>query len=190
MTEATVLVTVANHRSVPTAVSGATPKNSNSSGVISEPPPTPVIPTIKPVSAPANATKGSKVMRPRQEVRVDLAPPVLLSEPRSRRTVPCRSVVALPEDGPASPATHSDTRAAALDWRHVVPAAPQGLEGHGRAMPALSGDHAGLHPADPGDPDRPDHAEVGALARVARPPCRSPRARRQGRQCSPHKRDN
>src|SRR5262249_33457408 len=138
MTEATVLVTVANHRSVPTAVSGATPKNSNSSGVISEPPPTPVIPTIKPVSAPANATKGSKVMRPRQEVRVDLAPPVLLSELRSRRTVPCRTVVALPEDGRAPvprPSPHERQR---LDWRHVVPAAPQGLEGHERAMPALS----------------------------------------------------
>src|SRR5215831_10480035 len=99
MTEAKVLVTVANHRSVPTAANGATPKNSNSSGVISEPPPTPVIPTIKPVSAPANATKGSTVMRPRQEERVDLAPPVLLSEPQSRRTLPSRRVLALANDG-------------------------------------------------------------------------------------------
>src|SRR5262245_24436548 len=32
-----------------------------------------VNPTIKPVNAPANATKGSKVMRPRQDVLSDLA---------------------------------------------------------------------------------------------------------------------
>ena len=46
------LVTAAYSRSVPTAVAGLTPKSSTSSGVISEPPPTPVAPTIAPTANP------------------------------------------------------------------------------------------------------------------------------------------
>jgi hypothetical protein len=40
------LVRPANRRSVPTAVTAGTPKPRTSSGVINEPPPTPVRPTI------------------------------------------------------------------------------------------------------------------------------------------------
>src|SRR3990167_10115369 len=50
----TVLVSEAYSRSVPTAVAGDTPKNSTSSGVISDPPPTPVTPTISPTRKPDN----------------------------------------------------------------------------------------------------------------------------------------
>lgn len=46
------LVMAAKAKSVPTAVVGATPKRMVSSGVMSEPPPTPVIPTKRPTSAP------------------------------------------------------------------------------------------------------------------------------------------
>jgi hypothetical protein len=45
-------VIAANARSVPTAVVGATPKRMVNRGVISDPPPTPVIPTKRPTSAP------------------------------------------------------------------------------------------------------------------------------------------
>ena len=43
----------AKARSVPTATVGETPNSSVSSGVISEPPPTPVMPTSKPTAKPA-----------------------------------------------------------------------------------------------------------------------------------------
>lgn len=46
------LVIAANARSVPTAVVGPTPKMIVNKGVIKEPPPTPVIPTRRPTSAP------------------------------------------------------------------------------------------------------------------------------------------
>ncbi len=52
-------VIAANQRSVPTAVVGATPKRRISAGAISEPPPTPVIPTIRPTSNPATACSRS-----------------------------------------------------------------------------------------------------------------------------------
>ena len=47
-----VLVIEANARSVPTATDGGTPNSKVSSGVISEPPPTPVMPTSKPTAKP------------------------------------------------------------------------------------------------------------------------------------------
>src|SRR5207302_10259105 len=46
------LVNAAKRRSVPTAVTGATPNTSTSSVVISEPPPTPVAPTTNPTRNP------------------------------------------------------------------------------------------------------------------------------------------
>ena len=49
-----VLVSEAYSRSVPTAVAGETPNNSTSNGVISDPPPTPVTPTISPTRKPDN----------------------------------------------------------------------------------------------------------------------------------------
>ena len=48
----TVFVQAANSRSVPTAVAACTPKSRISSGVISEPPPTPVRPTSAPTQKP------------------------------------------------------------------------------------------------------------------------------------------
>ena len=48
----TPLVSDANAKSVPTAVAGEKPNISVSSGVISEPPPTPVRPTNRPTSKP------------------------------------------------------------------------------------------------------------------------------------------
>ena len=67
-----IFVIAANHRSVPTAVSGAVPKVSTRIGVISAPPPTPVIPTTKPVSAPAaicrlSTVGGSTLRQPRED---------------------------------------------------------------------------------------------------------------------------
>ena len=47
-------VTDAYSKSVPTAVAGWKPNSSTSSGVISDPPPTPVIPTSAPTSRPAS----------------------------------------------------------------------------------------------------------------------------------------
>ena len=47
-----VFVVAANSRSVPTAVSGWTPKSSISNGVIREPPPIPVRPTRAPTTKP------------------------------------------------------------------------------------------------------------------------------------------
>src|SRR4051794_13873624 len=49
----TSLVAAANHRSVPTAEAGAIPNSSTRIGVISEPPPTPVRPTMTPTPKPA-----------------------------------------------------------------------------------------------------------------------------------------
>ena len=46
------LVMAAKAKSVPTAVVGATPKIMVSSGVMSDPPPTPVMPTKRPTNAP------------------------------------------------------------------------------------------------------------------------------------------
>src|SRR4030095_7710387 len=46
------LVTAAYSRSVPTAVAGLTPNSSTSKGVINEPPPTPVMPTMAPTTKP------------------------------------------------------------------------------------------------------------------------------------------
>jgi hypothetical protein len=46
------LVIAAYNRSVPTAVAGGMPNPSTSNGVISEPPPTPVSPTIIPITSP------------------------------------------------------------------------------------------------------------------------------------------
>ena len=46
------LVTAANRRSVPTAVAGWMPKTRIRSGVIIDPPPTPVCPTSRPTSSP------------------------------------------------------------------------------------------------------------------------------------------
>src|SRR3989338_6898993 len=48
------LVSEAYSRSVPTAVAGETPKSSTSNGVINDPPPTPVTPTISPTRKPDN----------------------------------------------------------------------------------------------------------------------------------------
>ncbi|EXI85511.1 MAG: hypothetical protein AW12_02268 [Candidatus Accumulibacter sp. BA-94] len=58
------LVIAAYSRSVPTAVAGWTPKTSTSSGVINEPPPTPVSPTMAPTTKPDKVniqTKPDKV---------------------------------------------------------------------------------------------------------------------------------
>ena len=52
------LVMAANQRSVPTAVNGAVPNTISRIGVINAPPPTPVMPTTKPVSAPAATRTG------------------------------------------------------------------------------------------------------------------------------------
>jgi hypothetical protein len=49
------LVMLANHRSVPIAVVGATPKIRIRSGAISDPPPTPVTPTRRPTRNPESA---------------------------------------------------------------------------------------------------------------------------------------
>ena len=51
-TEPAVLVIAANHRSVPIATAGLSLKTDSSSGVISEPPPTPVMPTMAPTPKP------------------------------------------------------------------------------------------------------------------------------------------
>src|SRR3954468_5983987 len=57
----TVFVTAPYARSVPTAVTGFTPKTTISSGVISEPPPMPVSPTRQPTPRPNRMMKGSIV---------------------------------------------------------------------------------------------------------------------------------
>ena len=57
------LVIAAKSRSVPTATGADTPKPSVNNGVISEPPPTPVAPTMKPTSAPPRMKCGSIVRR-------------------------------------------------------------------------------------------------------------------------------
>ena len=48
------LVMAANNKSVPTAIAGCTEKPKIKIGVISDPPPTPVIPTIMPTKSPAS----------------------------------------------------------------------------------------------------------------------------------------
>jgi hypothetical protein len=53
------LVTAAYARSVPIAVTGFTPNTRISSGVISEPPPMPVIPTKMPTPSPNRMMSGS-----------------------------------------------------------------------------------------------------------------------------------
>jgi hypothetical protein len=53
-----VLVAAAKSRSVPTAVAGWTPNNRISSGVMSDPPPTPVIPTSRPPTNPQTEYSG------------------------------------------------------------------------------------------------------------------------------------
>src|SRR5947209_8724982 len=58
-TPPTVLVTAAYERSVPTAVTGLTPNTMIKSGVISDPPPTPVMPTSSPTQAPKKTMAGS-----------------------------------------------------------------------------------------------------------------------------------
>jgi hypothetical protein len=52
-------------------VAGDTPKNSTSSGVISDPPPTPVRPTIAPTPKPLNTASPSM---PRDASSTDEAP--------------------------------------------------------------------------------------------------------------------
>ena len=59
MRVAAIFVSAANQRSVPTAVMGAMPNTSNSSGVMSAPPPTPVSPTRVPVTKPAMICRKS-----------------------------------------------------------------------------------------------------------------------------------
>src|SRR3954469_7428263 len=54
-----VLVAAAYSRSVPTAVDGWTPNSRINNGVISEPPPTPVIPTSRPTPKPEATYRGS-----------------------------------------------------------------------------------------------------------------------------------
>ena len=53
---ATALVTAAQARSVPTATGAGTPKTVINSGVMIEPPPTPVSPTMAPTSRPTVAS--------------------------------------------------------------------------------------------------------------------------------------
>src|SRR6266536_2062271 len=53
------LVTAAYSRSVPTAVAGLTPNSSTSNGVINEPPPTPVMPTMAPTTKPESVNARS-----------------------------------------------------------------------------------------------------------------------------------
>jgi len=50
-------------KSVPTAMCGGNPK-SNNKGVISEPPPTPVMPTAKPTAAPATIYQIKSIHKP------------------------------------------------------------------------------------------------------------------------------
>src|SRR4030095_5735631 len=54
-----ILVSDAYNKSVPTAVAGATPNASTSSGVINEPPPTPVTPTMNPTRKPEHVYNQS-----------------------------------------------------------------------------------------------------------------------------------
>jgi hypothetical protein len=54
-----ILVKAANSRSVPMARWGLTPKKKISTGVISEPPPTPVSPTMRPTAKPAKTNAKS-----------------------------------------------------------------------------------------------------------------------------------
>src|SRR6185369_1597925 len=60
----------ANQRSVPTAATGATPNASTRIGVISEPPPTPVIPTNAPTPKPATVFIQS-IPPPRRSASAD-----------------------------------------------------------------------------------------------------------------------
>ena len=55
------LVPAANSKSVPTAKAGLTPKPKISKGVMSEPPPTPVRPTMKPTTNPARMNAKSSI---------------------------------------------------------------------------------------------------------------------------------
>jgi len=54
-----ILVKAANSKSVPTAMWGLMPKKKMRMGVISEPPPTPVSPTIRPTAKPAKTNANS-----------------------------------------------------------------------------------------------------------------------------------
>ena len=66
----TILVRAANQRSVPTAAAGATPNSSTRIGVISAPPPTPVMPTIAPTPKPASVFRPSIGRSPRAGARL------------------------------------------------------------------------------------------------------------------------
>ena len=57
--EPAVFVTAANHRSVPMATAGFSLKTDSNSGVISEPPPTPVMPTMAPTPNPLSIAMKS-----------------------------------------------------------------------------------------------------------------------------------
>ena len=59
-----VLVAAAKSRSVPTAVAGWTPNNRIISGVMSDPPPTPVIPTSRPPTNPQIEYNGAIASMP------------------------------------------------------------------------------------------------------------------------------
>src|SRR6185437_5272588 len=62
-----------NQRSVPTAVAGAVPNSSTRTGVISEPPPTPVRPTMAPTRKPAIMVGRSMVLEAYPERAPDLS---------------------------------------------------------------------------------------------------------------------
>src|SRR5476649_1124381 len=64
----TPLVSEAKARSVPTATAGETPNNSVNSGVISEPPPTPVMPTNRPTAKP-DATNDKSMQSPKSRLQ-------------------------------------------------------------------------------------------------------------------------
>jgi hypothetical protein len=64
------LVMAAYSRSVPTAVAGWMPNRSTSNGVISEPPPTPVSPTMAPTTKPDKVYIQSMARRTRKSPRM------------------------------------------------------------------------------------------------------------------------
>ncbi len=63
------MVTAANHRSVPMATAGFSLNTDSSSGVISEPPPTPVIPTMAPTPKPLTIAIQSMTVPERRGAR-------------------------------------------------------------------------------------------------------------------------
>jgi hypothetical protein len=62
-TTPTTLVKDAKRRTVPTAVAGCTPNSKMSIGVMSDPPPIPVIPTRTPTKNPDSTYKGSTAIK-------------------------------------------------------------------------------------------------------------------------------